>query len=1027
MPRGLRFTLPLFARSQGLEDIPMIGRTISHYRIVEKIGEGGMGVVYIAEDTLLGRRIAIKTLTARGGDNQHFRARFLREARAVSALSHPNIAAIYDYGQTEQGDPYIVMELIKGETLSDLMHKEKLTIPRSIEIIKQVAEALGEAHSQGIIHRDIKPSNVAINERGNVKVLDFGLAKQLQLEPTNPSDPEQRTLMNTQTREGVIVGTPLYLSPEQALGVDIDARSDLFTVGSLLYECITGKPAFDGDKPAEIIANILREEPPVPSKVNPDVPDEVDEIVQKALAKKPEARYQNAEEMIADLEDARSSILNLDRTVTRMNVAANGTNPTGALATLSDIFRRPRLSVGYVAAGLLILGVIVTVGFWLTRPSAHQPTLEAAKLYEQGVAALHEGTAYKASKLLERSVSADAEYALAHARLAEAYTELDYSDKAKDELLVANRLVPNRAVFTRIDASYFDAVTATVTRDLATSIKAYESIATAKSNDADAAIDLGHAYENNDETDKAISAYEKAAQLNSNNPAAPLHLAVLYGRKQDLAKATAAFDRANGLFTDSQNFEGRAEVAYQRGSLFGQMSKVQEARTEAQNSLDIAKIADNKHQQVRALLLLGSIAYSSGDTAQAQQLVTQAIDLARTNQMENLVTQGLLDLSNTLLLKRSFADAEHYGQQALELAQRYKEKRGEARANLLLGSIYIQQEYADKGAPFIEQALAFYRTNGYRRELSRCMIMTGRVQLLKGDFDGALRTLDEQLQLAKQVEDPGQLARSQAEVASALSKQDFYPQALVRYTESYELNKSLNNPLNTAFALLNRGDMLARLGHYQEANSTLDQLMPVLEKISADNKYRAIWTAWNYLIRAQMAMSQRDFSQARARTKEALAVMTGTNRSTNTEASIKSVMCLTDALSDTSTGLKLCQEAVALVSTADHADAEAYLALAEALLENRKWKEALDAALIAQKEFANRHRDEAEWQAWLIAARANQQLHDELNSQQQCSRARAILDSLQTKWRGESFDSYNARADVRLRRQQMDGLLASAH
>jgi serine/threonine protein kinase len=285
----------------------MIGRTISHYRIVEKLGEGGMGVVYVAEDTVLGRRVAIKTLTARGGDNQHFRARFLREARAVSALSHPNIAAIYDYGQTEDGDPYIVMELIKGETLGDLMLKEKLTIPRSIEIIKQVAEGLGEAHSQGIIHRDIKPSNVAINERGNVKVLDFGLAKQIQLEPANPSDPEQRTLMNTQTREGVIVGTPLYFSPEQALGVKIDPRSDLFAVGSLLYECITGKPAFSGNNDIDTCAKVVRDDPSPPSVVNPGVSTELDRIVLKALAKKPELRYQTAEELALDLAAANSA------------------------------------------------------------------------------------------------------------------------------------------------------------------------------------------------------------------------------------------------------------------------------------------------------------------------------------------------------------------------------------------------------------------------------------------------------------------------------------------------------------------------------------------------------------------------------------------------------------------------------------------------------------------------------------------------------------------------------------------------
>jgi eukaryotic-like serine/threonine-protein kinase len=151
----------------------LIGKTISHYRIVEKLGEGGMGVVYIAEDTLLGRRVAIKTLSAAHAD-QHFRTRFLREAQAVSRLSHPHIATIHDYGETDDGEPYIVMELVSGKTLSVLMHDGALTIPRAIEIVKQVAEALAEAHRNGIVHRDIKPSNIAINERGAVKVLDFG-------------------------------------------------------------------------------------------------------------------------------------------------------------------------------------------------------------------------------------------------------------------------------------------------------------------------------------------------------------------------------------------------------------------------------------------------------------------------------------------------------------------------------------------------------------------------------------------------------------------------------------------------------------------------------------------------------------------------------------------------------------------------------------------------------------------------------------------------------------------------------------
>ena len=259
----------------------MIGQTISHYRIIEKLGEGGMGVVYLAEDTHLARRVAIKFLSTL---EHHYRARFLREARAVSALSHPNIAAVYDYGETDEDQPFIVMELVKGKTLGELLEDEGLTLARSVQIIASIAEGLGEAHRQGIVHRDVKPSNVVITERDQVKVLDFGLVKHL-AESAGEDNPNLPTHFSTHTRRDVIVGTPLYLSPEQATGKAVDGRSDLFALGALLYECITGRSAFSGASVIEIGAQVIHINPPPPSKINRHVPRELDRITKKALEK----------------------------------------------------------------------------------------------------------------------------------------------------------------------------------------------------------------------------------------------------------------------------------------------------------------------------------------------------------------------------------------------------------------------------------------------------------------------------------------------------------------------------------------------------------------------------------------------------------------------------------------------------------------------------------------------------------------------------------------------------------------------
>jgi len=906
------------------------------------------------------------------------------------------------------------MEYVRGETLGELMLRETMTIPRAVQIIKEVAEALAEAHSLGIIHRDIKPSNVAINHRGEVKVLDFGLAKQIDLGPIDPSDPERQTLLNTQTREGVIVGTPMYLSPEQALGIAVDARSDLFSLGAVFYECIVGQSPFFGGSPVEICAKVIRDDPPPPSQFNADILQELDRITLKALAKKPEERYQTASDMIADLDAARAQVRGFDQTITRAQKAAPATQHTGALGTLSDIFKRPRLSVGYVAVGIVAV-ILIGLGSWYAlRPTAHQPTAEAKRLFDLGVEAIHEGAYHKASKLLQSSVQTDPQFALARARLAEAWTELDYADKAKDELLSVNDL--ERSALGELDRLYVKAVTATVRRDFPQALQSYAEMLRLGSNDAAAYIDLGRAYEKNEQVDKAIENFAEATRRKPEAAAAFVRLGVLHFRKLDKNNASASFNEAEKLYQESGNFEGYAEVLLERGVLLRKRGELKAAHESLQKALEIARISDSKSQQVRSKLQLSGVFYSEGNTTEAKQQASEAVQLARSNDMENLAAEGLLDLGYAFFVGRVYGEAEEYFRQALDIAKRNKGKRNEARALLSFGALFIQQDQPDKGRPYIDGALDFYRPGTYAKEISQCLIWVARAQLLKADFDAAIKTLDEQLHLAKAADDPAQLARSQEELASALGKLEFYPQSLIRYTESYQLFKSLGNVFHTAFCLLNRADMLARLGLYEDATSALDELAPLLNTLSADNNYKPIWTAFSYLIRAQIDLSQDRLPEARANCKEALATIAGKDRSAlgNTEAAVKQTLGLIEVYSGaTGAGLKLCQEALALVANSEaHVYADSHAALAEALLESGDAGNSRTYAVKAAEGFASRHRPASEWRALMIAGRATGLLGDQQASSDRYSQAQKVLSTITARWGDEAFKSYSARKDI---------------
>ncbi len=993
----------------------MIGQTVSHYRILETLGEGGMGSVYVAEDTILGRRVAIKFPTTTS-DAHDFRARFLREARAVSTLTHPNIASIYDYGETREGQPFIVMELVKGPTLSKLLQEGQLTIKEGLRIVLAVGEALEEAHKHGIIHRDIKPSNIVLSERNEPKVLDFGLVKQLAEEQVHASDQDAQTLLAIRTRSGVIVGTPLYLSPEQAMGMPVDARSDLFALGAVLYECIAGKPAFGGSGIIEIAAQIIHKDPSPPSSINPRVTADLDRLTLKALAKKPEERYQSASELLAEMHKLQEMFVDDDHRTQRLSSAQKASG-SSALSTLSDMLRRPRLSIGRLLIAVVVLGLMVATIWWYAGSTPYKASADAQRWYDKGTNALRDGAYYQASQALGQAVAADSKFALAHARLAEALTELDYTEKARESLLISTSLVRNSTVLP-LDALYLDAVTATVTRDFVLAIKSYAGIARLTPDQAHVYVDLGRAYEKNEEMGKAIENYLEATKRDSQYAPAFLRVGILYGRKQDLASATSSFDRAETIYRAGGNFEGLAEVLYQRGLLLNRIGKLTDSREQLKKALETARTTNNQYQLIKTLLQLGVVSRIEGQTEQAKQYVTEAIELGRAGGIENLTTQGLIDLGNVYYARAELEEAEKYFKQALEVAQRNKGRRNEARALLSLGSLYVQRDEPDQGLRYVEQALPFYQQGSYRKETSQALLLIGRARRMQGDYPGALSALEPQLQVAEQAGDKPQAALLHGDIGNVLIHQERYAEALDHFNKGYAISSSLGSQLNAGFDSMLRGDALWRLGQYQEAQTALTNASVIAEKPDGGNKPLS---AMVQLSMAQMALSQRQYADAMAKSRRAIELDDSSVKQTAIPA--RSVLGLAQTLSGArAEGKKSCVEAVELAarSTDPKLLSIALLALAESLLENGEIEQSLTNALRAQSRFVATGQQESEWRAWLIAGLASRRLNDSDGERQRLSDASKVLTGLEKRWGTDNFNSYLARPDVRFYRMQLD-------
>ena len=989
----------------------MIGQTVSHYRILEKLGEGGMGAVYLAEDLHLARRVAIKFLTS---TDRHYRARFIREARAVSALNHPNIAMVHDYGETADDQPFIVMEFVRGKSLSDLL-EEGLTLQRSVEIVSAIAEALGEAHEQGIVHRDIKPSNVLISERGHVKVLDFGLVKHLFDAPSSDVDLDARTIYSTKTRSDVIVGTPLYLSPEQATGKEIDGRSDLFALGALLYECLTGHSAFSGGSVLEIGAQIIHVNPERPSKLNPQVTPELDRITLKALEKKVEERYQTAAEFLNDLKAAATGLTGNGVPVSsKSDRATEGyKRATNAFATLTMSLKRQRFSLASVIPAFIIAGLVIWAIIYFWPRTYYQPSTAALDWYTKGTDHLHNGAYYQASKALAQAIELDSNYALARARLAQAWTELDYTDRAKDELLAVTSITGNRSKVSPLDALYLDAINATVTRRFGDAIKAYSEIVKLTPDFTPAYVDLGYAYENDGNLDKALENYLKAIELNKGQYATAFLRAGIvyhrYNRKGDTDKATAHFDEAERLYRAASNNEGLNEVFRQRGLLFRTKGLYEEAKKQFEQALEASRTIGNEAQQITSLIALSHLNSSRGQVAEAENYAQQALTIAQQKQLENLAAGGLLELGNALSAKGDLSKAEHYFNQAIQFARANKGKLLEHRGLSNLGGLYIQTLRIDQGLGIVQQAFKFFQQENYPFFAFQSLTHIGRGYRRKGDYAAAQQALDKKLEIAKQINTQPPIADAYLELGALRMDEEKYPAALEQYNNALTIYETLGNKFRIAFCKANRAKLLARLGQFEEAKRLLDELF-VTTTESKGNFLQLVPEL--HLVRAEMSLSQGDLAQAAVSANEA--IKTGGPKS---EVAIQAQSLLGVVKAASGGGReakKLCEEAINAASNAgDYGlHAQALLAGAEAALKGNDAQTALILGTQAQERFARGQQLESEWRAWHIASRASQQLGDTGKAEEQWRNAQEIRSKLEQQWSPDVFRQYTTRPDI---------------
>ena len=720
-----------------------------------------MGEVYLARDEKLDRLVAIKLLTA-GDDGA--RRRLAREARAAASLDHPGICAVYEVGSDAVVGDFIAMQYIEGETLASRLRLGRLPPDEAMAIGAQIAEALVAAHRHGLVHRDLKPQNIIITPSGSARLLDFGLALHV---PTTLEAANAITSSRV-TDPNMVLGTPSYMSPEQVRNEPADFRSDVFSLGCVLYECLTGHRAFKGATTAEVLGAILHVDPPPVSSKAPNLGPAYDAMCARMLDKIPSERFQSAEEVLGAIRALTPS--------TRMSTAA-----------LQVAARRPRSRVVWLAAAAAVVVASVFTWQWYQRSALPVPTPEAEGWYRKGVDAMRDGAFLSARVAFEQAISKSSNYVQAYERLAEADTALDDEQAARTAMIEVGRLGPNRFLWPKEEQLRYDAASAASTRKYADAIVAYQKLVDLKRDDAGRWLDLGRAQETSTITPRAVSiaSYQKAIELDSQSAAGHLWLGVMQTRDGKTDAGISSIDDAIRLYQLGHRTEGEAEAQLRKGIALTKDPAA--ARACLNEVLQLAGNGRYPSQDIRAQFALARLTAIGGQFTEAEDIARQALTAAASAQadLRVLSATGLIELGVAIMLHGRFDEANDQFEKAIALAKDRGASRVEMKARSQQASLKSNMDEPEEALKLAQEPYKYFSTTEDARQLADVKSVISRSYEDLEQYAEARRLAEEVLLFAKTSKDNVVRGNALESLAGQLTKLGDLPGA-VRYREQLD-------------------------------------------------------------------------------------------------------------------------------------------------------------------------------------------------------------------------------------------------